>query len=47
MHFTAYIRSCRHSLEKMEALQEALEEGRAYVDDETGEIKYKKGGRTE
>ena len=45
MHFTAYIRSCRHSREKMEALQEALEEGRAYVDDETGEIKYKKGGR--
>lgn len=42
-HFTAYITSCRNMQKEDQALQEALEEGRAYMDEETGEIKYKKG----
>lgn len=45
VHFNAYIRSCRHKQKETEALQEALEDGRAYMDEVTGEIKYKKGGR--
>lgn len=40
MHFTAYIRSCRHISEKKQALQDALDDGRAYIDEETGEVKY-------
>ena len=46
MHFTAYVRSCRHSEEKLKALMTALEEGSAYIDEETGEVKYKRGHKT-
>lgn len=45
VHFRAYITSYRNNKKECELMQEALEEGRAYMDEVTGEIKYKKGGR--
>lgn len=44
-YFNAILKSHAEAKKEAQALQEALEEGRAYLDEETGEIKYKKGGR--
>lgn len=44
-YFNAILKSHAEAKKEAKALQEALEEGRAYMDEKTGEIKYKKGGR--
>jgi len=43
-YFNAILKSHAEAKKEAQALQEALEEGRAYMDEETGEIKYKKCG---
>ena len=43
VYFNAFVRSFRHKREKLDALQQALADGRAHVDEETGEIVFNKG----
>ena len=41
VYFNAFIRSYRHKARKYDALQKALAEGLAYIDEETGEIVFR------
>ena len=49
VYFNAFIRSYRNKMEKWDAIQKALADGSAYVDEETGEIVFRSekvgGGR--